>query len=512
MKTLSLIWAAACWIAAHASARYASQSVQCCAALSSNPVLHDKVYYPNSTAYAQRIADYWSVNAALKPWCMILPLTANETSQVVQVITRNQCPFGIRSGGHAVFAGSSSTDEGVTIDLGPKDSSMARHTTRIPNLPPSARAALGASVYEALEPHGVAVTGGRSAQVGVGGFLLGGGNSLFAHSYGLACSNVVNFEVVLADGSIVNANAKENSDLWLGLRGGSGNLGLATRFDMRTIEYADPSNPLIWGGGLFWPRNATDAVVDVLVRFTDRIPDDPASGSYCLFAWIPNYPFPENMAISCALDNIRNEVAPAAYDGYFAIDGAMISTLSSRTLLNRTIEGDATDGLQNVWVTGSYSNDARVVHFALEKWQTVVQQIKDEIGETDDEGISATLQLHPLTKPIATNGDGPNLLGLEKHVADGSAGIQTLLVLTAKKPENWPALERFGQQFQAEVDAYAIELGANWGWKYSNYADASENPFATYGEETVQKLRQASQKYDPRGVFQNLRNTGFKIP
>ncbi|KAI0460432.1 hypothetical protein F5B21DRAFT_7681 [Xylaria acuta] len=91
------------------------------------------------------------------------------------------------------------------------------------------------SVYEALAPYGVAVTGGRSAQVGVGDFL-GGGNSFFAHSYGLACSNVENFEVVLADGSTVNANAKENADLWLGLRGGSGNLALVTGFDMRMIE------------------------------------------------------------------------------------------------------------------------------------------------------------------------------------------------------------------------------------------------------------------------------------
>lgn len=64
-----------------------------------------------------------------------------------------------------------------------------------------------------------------------------------------------------------------------------------------------------------------------------------------------------------------------------------------------------------------------------------MQQIKDEIGESNDEGLSATLQLHPLTKPMATSGDGPNLLGLEKHAADGSSVIQTLLVLIAK-PEN----------------------------------------------------------------------------
>ncbi|KAI1743714.1 hypothetical protein F4680DRAFT_471220 [Xylaria scruposa] len=509
MKSLFLNLAPLCLIAARARAQNVSQSLQCCNALSASPALCNRVYYPNSTAYTQCIDDYWSVNAALEPWCMALPLTAKETSKVVQVIVENQCPFGIRSGGHAVFAGSSSIHKGVTIDLGFINGTAYDPDTRLASLGPGGT---WGSVYEAPAPYGVAVTGGRSAQVGVGGFLLGGGNSFFAHSYGLGCSNVENFEVVLADGSIVNANAKENADLWLGLRGGSGNLGLVTRFDMRTIEYADPSNPVIWGGGLFWPRNATDAVVDVLVRFTDHIPDDPASGSYCLFTWIPGFSFPENVAVSCALDNILNKVAPPAYDGYLAIEGALMNTSGPRTLLNRTIEGNAADGYQNVWVTGSYHNDARVIHFAIQKWQTVVQQIKDKIGESNDEGLSATLQLHPLTKSMATNGDGPNLLGLERHVADGDSGMQTLLVLTAKNPESWSTLERFAQNFQADIDAYATKLGANWGWKYLNYADASVNPFKTYGEDTVRELRRAPRKYDPHGIFQNLRKTGFKIP
>ncbi|KAI0533154.1 hypothetical protein GGR58DRAFT_521942 [Xylaria digitata] len=505
MKNSILSSATACWILAHTSAGYATQNVQCCNALSTNPALHDQVYYPNSTVYAQRIDDYWSANAALRPWCMVLPHTAIEISKVIQTIVENQCEFGIRSGGHAVFVGSSSTDKGVTIDLGFMNSTTYDSGTRLASLGPGGT---WASVYEALTPHGVAVTGGRSAQVGVGSFLLGGGNSLFAHSYGLAWSNVANFEVVLADGAIVNANPTENADLWLGLRGGSGNLGLVTKLDMRTIEYADPSNPVIWGGGLYWPQNATEAVVDTLVRFADRIPRDTDSGSYCLFAWIPNYPFPENIAISCALDNIRNKVAPAAYDDYLTIGGALINTLTSRTLLNRTT-GQCRG--RNVWVTGSYLNDARVLHFALQKWQTVIQQIKDGVGEENDEGISATLQLHPLTKPMVTNGDGPNLLGLEKHVANGDTGMQTLLVLTARNPESWPILQHFGRQYQDTVDAYASGLGVNWGWEYLNYADASDDPFRTCGEETVQQLRRISRKYDPNKVFQNLRKTGFKI-
>ena len=63
----------------------------------------------------------------------------------------------------------------------------------------------------------------------------------------LTIIQVVNFEVVLASGEIVNANAKENSDLWVALRGGGNNLGVVTRFDFRTFEQGN-----VWGGTLYY--------------------------------------------------------------------------------------------------------------------------------------------------------------------------------------------------------------------------------------------------------------------
>lgn len=60
--------------------------------------------------------------------------------------------------------------------------------------------------------------------------------SFFAPRYGFACDNVINFEVVLASGDIVNANAHENPDLWFALKGGSNNFGVVTRFDLRTFK------------------------------------------------------------------------------------------------------------------------------------------------------------------------------------------------------------------------------------------------------------------------------------
>lgn len=213
--------------------------------------LTGKVVYPDNNTYDDRLDSYWSKSAALAPWCMALPLTAEDVSSVVKTLKENQCPFGIRSGGHSQFAGSSSVDEGVTIDLGTfrahymtpiyNDHRILMITTgylnatsydtdtKLASVEPGAK---WRDVYDALTPHGVTTTGGRADLVGVGGFITGGGYSFYHGARGFACDNVQNFEVVLADGQIVNANANENADLWKALKGSSGNLGFVTRFDL----------------------------------------------------------------------------------------------------------------------------------------------------------------------------------------------------------------------------------------------------------------------------------------
>lgn len=98
-------------------------------------------------------------------------------------------------------------------------------------------------VYKFLEPKGLIVSGGRLAPIGVPGLLLGGGISFYGNQYGFSCDSVINYEIVLADGSVANANSKENSDLFLALKGGSSNFGIVTRFDVQTY-----SSPKIWAG------------------------------------------------------------------------------------------------------------------------------------------------------------------------------------------------------------------------------------------------------------------------
>ena len=81
------------------------------------------------------------------------------------------------------------------------------------------------------------------APIGVPGLLLGGGISFYGNHYGFSCDNVINYQVVLADGSVVNASNTTNADLFWALKGGSNNFGIVTRFDVRTFK-----SPKIWAG------------------------------------------------------------------------------------------------------------------------------------------------------------------------------------------------------------------------------------------------------------------------
>jgi len=90
---------------------------------------------------------------------------------------------------------------------------------------------------------------------------LSGGLSFFSSREGFICDNVLNYEVVLGSGEIVNANAKENADLWTALRGGGNNLGIVTSFDLKTFKQGK-----IWGGTVFYFAPSFPGQIEALVN------------------------------------------------------------------------------------------------------------------------------------------------------------------------------------------------------------------------------------------------------
>jgi FAD binding domain/Berberine and berberine like len=152
----------------------------------------------------------------------------------------NGLPIAIRGGGHN-GPGFGSVDDGLVIDL------SLMKGVRVDPVKRTVRVGAGCvtgDVDHATHPFGQAVPFGVISTTGVAGLTLSGGHGYLSRQYGLAVDNLLEADVVLADGSFVTASEAENADLFWALRGGGGNFGAVTSFLFRTnpvgMLYAGP--------------------------------------------------------------------------------------------------------------------------------------------------------------------------------------------------------------------------------------------------------------------------------
>jgi FAD/FMN-containing dehydrogenase len=182
----------------------------------------------------------------------------------------------VRCGGHST-PGYSSCDDGIVIDLRGMNRVQVDADAR------TARVGGGATWAEmdaATQEHGLALTGGRVSDTGVGGLALGSGSGWLERMYGVTCESLISAEVVTADGRLLTASAEENPDLFWGLRGGGGNFGVVTEFEFAL----HPVGPLIAAGLLLYPRAQAGEVIRNYRDFLAGAPDEIGGGVALLTA------------------------------------------------------------------------------------------------------------------------------------------------------------------------------------------------------------------------------------
>ncbi|KAJ5531951.1 hypothetical protein N7494_008503 [Penicillium frequentans] len=238
-----------------------------CSALAQGGI---SIEYPLTLDYTSALSDYWSAACGdLKPTCIAAPSSAAEMSQIITKLHDFETLFAVKSGGHMPNNGFASIEGGLLISTKNLDQVDYDENEQTAVIGP------GISWEEAqqgLDGTGRAVVGGRLGGVGIGGYMLGGGMSFLSTQYGWAANNVVNYQVVLANGTIVDANEDENTDLFASLKGGGNNLGVVTAYTMETHPIDQ-----VWGGNFVYTKDKTPQVLTALRNFVDNYPDDKAA-------------------------------------------------------------------------------------------------------------------------------------------------------------------------------------------------------------------------------------------
>ena len=229
----------------------------------------------------------WNALVEKHPGAILICSGTADVVAAVNFASKNDILVAVRGGGHNV-GGRAVCDDGLVIDLSRMRAvhvDPALRTVRV-----QGGATLG-DVDRETHLHGLAVPLGVISKTGVAGLTLGGGVGWLARRYGPSCDNVIEMEVVTADGVVRTVNSQENADLFWALRGGGGNFGVVTSF----LYQAHPVSTVL-GGLIVYPR---EAAADVLRGYRDVMDNAPAElNAYAGMLWTPDG-MPASAVIVC---------------------------------------------------------------------------------------------------------------------------------------------------------------------------------------------------------------------
>ncbi len=191
---------------------------------------------------------------------------ASDIVQAVNFAREHDLLLAVRGGGHSI-SGQSVCDGGMQIDLSPMQSVRVDPVARTARVEPGTP--LGQFDRE-TQFFGLATTAGTVSHTGVAGLTLGGGFGRLCRRYALACDNLRAVDIINADGQLRHASAKENVDLFWGVRGGGGNFGVVTSFEFQL----HPVDTIMYGGAIGFPGSRMRELMKFYRDFTATASED----------------------------------------------------------------------------------------------------------------------------------------------------------------------------------------------------------------------------------------------
>ncbi len=381
----------------------------------------------------------------------------------------------VKGGGHGV-AGHAICDGGIIIDL------SLMNDVRVDPVRLTARASGGATwgdVDHETQAFGLATTGGVARTTGIAGFTLGGGHGYLMRRFGLACDNLVSADVVTADGNLLTANADGNSDLFWGVRGAGGNLGIVTSFEYKLYQVGQ-----VLGGVLAYPIDKAIEVFRLYRDITSTGPDE--LGAYAVLATLPDG-IPAALIIvgySGPIAKGEEILRPLREFGPPLVDEVGPMPYTALQSIGETVNPS---GMRNYWKTSylkELSNDA--INTMIEHFATAP---------------------HPLTHVVIENlGGAVSRVGKDETAVDYRDALYNFLNvgMWTDSAEDEKSI-RWVRELWSAMQPFSSGVYVN----YETDVEA-EQIKAAYSPEKYERLVALKNKYDPTNLFrlnQNIKPT-----
>jgi hypothetical protein len=407
---------------------------------------------------------------------------AADVMAAVNYARDNKLLLAIRGGGHN-GPGLGSCDGGLVIDLSQMRSVRIDPATRTARVDPGCTAA---DLDHAGHAFGLAVPLGIVGTTGVAGLTLGGGTGYLTRKHGLTVDNLLEVDVVLADGSFVTASKDKHPDLFWGVRGGGGNFGVVTSFLFQAHAAKN-----VFAGPIFWDVKDAKKIMATYRGFIPKAPEELG-----LFVGLktvpPTDPFPKEHwnKRACALIGAFN--GPIA-DGQRLV-GSLLEKLPAPlfnwmgempwTAINSMFDPFFPKGLQWYWkgdFVKSLTDDAIDTHIA--------NAIKAPTP-------FCLMHLYPIDGAVQRVGKDATPWGAR------DASFSMVIAGISPDAKDASALKSWGRAYWDAIHRFNLQGG------YVNFLDADEadnRVELSYGD-NYKRLAAIKTKYDPGNLFRVNQN------
>lgn len=468
---------------------------ECCRALKGT--LPDDTFVSNTSVYNAEYHDYWSSTENLNPSCVFLPDSADKVARAVQLFARLNCQWAIRGAGHSPIPGAANIDGGILLATDKLSTiEIEDGYVRV-----GAGNRLG-TVYNATDPHNLVPIIGRYEDVGLG-LAVGAGFSFLCNREGLTIDNVLNYEVVIANGTIVNANSTSNPDLFWALKGGNNNFGVVTHYHLRTF----PTNGTVYGGNIVHPESSFDGVAELFYDyFTYQAIADELTHVMPSYEYIGSTDVAS--AVSLVVYNEAVDELPPILQPWLEVP--YVSDTFSRRTYGSLAQEEGSGVFDGSAVDQRLFSVFPDKQFLKEAWDIQLQWLRDRKDVPGLVGVQVPMPITPnqVAQGVAKGG---NALGLES-TNKGKSIVVILMLLNFSNLSDLPRLRVEHNLLMEKLVDLAKKRGVYHPYIMLTYSGAGQQAIASYGSDSVARLHKIAKAYDPTSVFQRLVPGGQKLP